>query len=175
MSEKNPIICIIDDNLEDRALFRGYLLQDTDYHYSIYEEDTGEKGLALCRAVRPDCILLDYNLPDINGLAFLAALVDEAESVPFAVVMLAGLEEESSALRAVKNGAQDYLVKSEMTPGNLFRSIHSAIERTSIRRIVERQRLDLERKNQETQAFAYALAHDLRAPLRAISSFGQIL
>ncbi|GCE20333.1 hybrid sensor histidine kinase/response regulator [Dictyobacter kobayashii] len=175
MAEKNPTICIIDDNPEDREIFRRYLLQDTRYHYQCYEEETGEEGLALCKRIQPDCILLDYKLPDIDGIEFLAGLVDASGSVPFAVIMLAGLGDEGIALQAMKSGAQDYLVKDEMTPGNLFRAIHNAIERTAMRRSLEKHQQDLEQKNQEIQAFAYALAHDLRAPLRAITGFSQIV
>ncbi|GCE27858.1 hypothetical protein KDA_33420 [Dictyobacter alpinus] len=175
MAEKNPTICIIDDNPVDREVFRRYLLQDTRYHYQFYEEETGEEGIALCRRVQPDCILLDYTLPDINGLEFLAGLVDSSGSIPFAVIMLAGMGDESIALQAMKSGAQDYLVKNEMTPGNLFRAIHNAIERSTMRRTLEKHQQDLEQKNQEIQAFAYALAHDLRAPLRAITGFSQIV
>jgi signal transduction histidine kinase len=176
MAEKNSTICIIDDNPEDRAVFQRYLLQDTDYDYQIFIADTGEEGLELCRQVQPDCILLDYKLPDIDGLEFLAQLADvQTGLVSFAVIMLAGLDDEETALQAMKSGAQDYLVKDEMTPGNLFRAIHNAIERTMMRQVMEQQRRDLESKNQEVQAFAYALAHDLRAPLRAITGFAQIV
>lgn len=175
MIQKDPKICIIEDSAEEWAVFRRYLLQDTDYRYSFFEEESGERGLVLCRTVQPDCILLDSTLPDIDGLEFLSELADESGLVTFPVIMLTSVGDEAVALEAMKRGAQDYLVKDEMTPGNLFRAIHNAIERSAMRRIVEQQRQDLERKNQEIEAFAYALAHDLRAPIRAISSFGQIV
>ncbi|GHO45299.1 hybrid sensor histidine kinase/response regulator [Ktedonospora formicarum] len=175
MTGKEPIICIIEDNPADRAVFRRYLLQDVDYSYQFYEEETGEGGVELCRKIHPDCVLLDYNLPDMDGLEFLDELIESENTIPYPVIMLTGLGNEAVAVRAMKMGAQDYLVKDEMTPGNLFRAIHSAIERNSLMRTLERQREDLERKNQEIQAFAFALAHDLRTPLRAISGFAQII
>ena len=127
MITKHLTICIIDDNPLDREMFKRYLLQDTDYTYIFFEEETSEQGLALCQNVEPDCILLDYYLPDGDGLEFLTALTDENDSVPFTVVVLAGINDESAALDAMKRGAQDYLVKNEMTAGNLFRAVHQAV------------------------------------------------
>ena len=174
-TDKNPTICIIEDSPEDREMFRRYLLQDSEYSFHLYECDTGEQGLELCQRIQPDCILLDYNLPDINGIEFLDELTDNDGSMRFPVIMLTGLGDEEVALLAMKRGAQDYLVKGEMTAGNLFRAIHNAIQRNAMRQQMEQQSYILEQKNQEIQAFAYALAHDLRAPLRAISGFAQIV
>lgn len=172
---QNPILCLIDDNPEDRANIRRYLLQDTNYHYHILEAETGEMGIELCRRMRPDCILLDYNLPDMNGLEVLTPLADVDGNMPYPVIVLTDQGNETIAQQTMQRGAQDYLVKSEMTAGNLLRAIHNAIERTTMRRIMEQQHHNLEQKNQEIQAFAYALAHDLRAPLRAIGGFAQIV
>lgn len=178
MATRNPkksILCLIDDNPEDRAMIRRYLLQDTNYHYSILEAETGEEGLALCKSAKPDCILLDYDLPGLDGLAVLNALTGDDGTVPYAVIMLTDQGNEAIAQQATQHGAQDYLVKGEMTAGNLLRAIHNAIERTMMRQIMEQQHRNLAQRNQEIQAFAYALAHDLRAPLRAIGGFAQIV
>ena len=107
MADKEPKICIIEDNPEDRAIFRRYLLQDTDYSYRFFEEETGEKGLELCRAIQPDCILLDYNLPALDGLDFLLELTDSHGSVHFAAIMLTGIGDEKVAMQAMQRGAQE--------------------------------------------------------------------
>jgi CheY-like chemotaxis protein len=74
MSHNQRKILIVDDCLEDRETYRHYLQRDNKYTYKILQAETGEEGLALCRQELPDAILLDYMLPDINGLEFLSEL-----------------------------------------------------------------------------------------------------
>ena len=68
MIDNQRTILIIDDCLEDRETYRRYLLQDSLYSYTILEEEYGENGLKLCKLIKPDAILLDFLLPDIDGL-----------------------------------------------------------------------------------------------------------
>jgi diguanylate cyclase (GGDEF)-like protein len=74
-----------------------------------------------------DCVLLDLSLPDARDLEGLLELQEVAPDVP--VVILSGLEDEELAVRAVRNGAQDYLPKSNADAGRLARAIQYAIER----------------------------------------------
>jgi diguanylate cyclase (GGDEF)-like protein len=74
-----------------------------------------------------DCVLLDLTLPDARDLEGLLELQEVAPDVP--VVILSGLEDEEMAVRAVRNGAQDYLPKSNADAGRLARAIQYAIER----------------------------------------------
>jgi diguanylate cyclase (GGDEF)-like protein len=74
-----------------------------------------------------DIALLDLGLPDAQELEALSSLVGAAPDLPF--VILTGTENEALALQAVKNGAQDYLVKGQATPEVVVRAIRYAIER----------------------------------------------
>lgn len=58
----------------DRTIYRSYLQQETSFAYTVWEAESTEAALRLCRSQPPDSIVLDYLLPDRNGLEFLSSL-----------------------------------------------------------------------------------------------------
>ncbi len=119
-------LLIVDDNPDDRVLYKRLLQTANGIEWSIVESETGEEGLDLCKKENPDCVLLDYILPDIDGLEFLLQLKYRSVSVP--VIMLTGQGDETIAVLALKEGAKDYLVKDVMTPASLKESILNCLE-----------------------------------------------
>jgi CheY-like chemotaxis protein len=73
MERIQPIILIVDDSPVDRATYRRFLLQK-DGAYTILEAELGIEGLDLCQCHQPDLMLVDYRLPDLDGVAFLTEL-----------------------------------------------------------------------------------------------------
>jgi len=119
-------LLIVDDNPDDRFLYKRLLQKVNGVNWSIVESESGEDGLDLCKKENPDCILLDYILPDIDGLEFLLQLKNMSLSAP--VIMLTGQGDETVAVLAMKEGARDYLVKDVLTPASLKRTILNCIE-----------------------------------------------
>ena len=76
---------------------------------------------------RPDCVLLDLNLPDATGIDALERIGKSDPAIP--IVVLTGLNDEHFGISAVASGAQDYLVKGRVEPATLRRSLLYAIER----------------------------------------------
>lgn len=111
MTKPQIRILIIDDDIVDRKACQRALAQNPDYDFILSEAETGREGLQLTHAERPDCILLDYRLPDLDGLEFLAELRDEVGEIPIPVMMLTGADNALVAVEAMKRGAKDYLVK----------------------------------------------------------------
>ncbi len=137
-------LLIVDDSPEDRALYRRLLAQGSEHAYEFLEAETGEEGLAAARAEQPDCLLLDYRLPDVDGLEFLSRL-EAARPIP--VIVLTGQGNESVAVEAMKGGALDYLLKGEVAADRLRHAVDNAIEKVSLRRKVEERTAELAEAN----------------------------
>ncbi len=131
-------VVIVDDSPEDRTAFRRYLSQDPHCDYQIEERERGEDGLDRVRSGSPpDCLLLDFNLPDMDGLEFLSEL-GNAEGLGCAVVMLTGGGNESVAVDAMKRGAQDYLIKGRFSAEALRQTVRNALEKFELQRNLRR-------------------------------------
>lgn len=120
-------ILIVDDCPEDRLLIRR-CMASAPQGFVFSETDMGEVGLRLCKEQTPDCVLLDYQLPDLNGLEFLSALRhdDKVHTIP--VILFTGQGNESIAVQAMKTGAHDYLVKQDISPASLQRAVYDALQ-----------------------------------------------
>jgi signal transduction histidine kinase len=144
-------ILIVDDSPEDRELYRRYLRSDPDHRYEFVETEHGAEGLRLCERDQPDCLLLDYRLPDLDGLSFLQQMTCAVDNVKVPVIVLTGQGNEAVAVEAMKNGAQDYLLKNAITPAGLLRSVQHAIDKVTLLRSVRRRTQELSEANAELQ------------------------
>jgi PAS domain S-box-containing protein len=158
-------LLIVEDFAPDRELYQRALSQDSSCVYRLLEAESVEAGLALCRVSTGeatsatlstsaptsviDAILLDYGLPDGDGLAFLAELDTQSNGNSPPVVMLTGVGNQGVAVRAMKLGAEDYLVKCELTPQLLQSTIRSAIENSRLRRQLQQSQDLLQVNNQQ--------------------------
>ncbi len=122
-------VLIVDNSYEDRQRYENYLLQSKQ-RYTILSESTGNAALDLYQRFHPDIILLEYVLPDMDGLEFLAKLKQKQKQHSYIppVIMITGCGNENIAVRAIKSGFQDYLVKQQVTAELLNSTINSAIE-----------------------------------------------
>ncbi len=160
-------VLIIDDSLEDcesytRALSR---IRAGSLSYRFTQCHDGAEGLRLMREVEPDCVLLDYGLPGSDGLKVLTQMRQMGFATP--IIILTGQGSETVAVEAMRKGAQDYIVKTQISGDFLHRIIGNACTRQAL---VER----VQKQQDALRLFTRALAHDLKEPLRTIRCFTQL-
>ncbi|MGI4862683.1 MAG: response regulator [Janthinobacterium lividum] len=166
-------VLLVDDNEHDRTLYKRYLKpQPGEERLELHEVSSGEEALALFAQVRPDCVLLDYNLPDANGLALLESLQKLGPPNSLCVVMITGGGSETLAVRALNAGALDYLIKGHFDRELLTKTVRHAIEKNewrqyqgSYHRQLQAANQQLARTNADLDNFVYAASHDLRQPV----------
>ena len=136
----NPVLrlLIVDDNPDDLDRMRR-MLANSKHRFQIIEAETGTAALKICQENPPDCVLLDYHLPDFEAPDFLAEL--GGEKLPWCpVVVITGLTDGLSGAEIIKQGAQDFIGKSWINPESLVRAIENAIERYQLLRELRDQK-----------------------------------
>ncbi|MDZ8086902.1 MAG: PAS domain S-box protein [Nostoc sp. DedQUE12b] len=133
-------ILLIDDCAEDREAYRRFLEQDSLYTYRFLEFEAGKPALKCCQQEIPDIVLLDFALPDRDGLKFIQQFRECHSNTQTAVIVLTEQGDEISAVRAMTSGVQDYLVKKKLTPEVLQGAIHHAVQRMDLIRQLEQSR-----------------------------------
>ncbi len=124
----NKPLLIVDDSEADRALFR-HLIERSHSRFcpEFIEADSIDKAVALLDEHEPYCCIVDYNLPGKNGFDFLRIIRSEPRFTSIPVVILTGEGDEVVAVEMLQNGAQDYLVKKDLTAERLIFSINNAV------------------------------------------------
>jgi DNA-binding NtrC family response regulator len=129
-SEAGPHVLLIEDNPGDALLVRLMLEKAWPGGFELDHAQTLAEGLARLAVNEPSCVILDMSLPDADGLHGLHQVLTRSAAVP--VVVYTGRDDEQLAVRAVAEGAQDYLVKGAIDAASLRRSLLYAAERARV-------------------------------------------
>ena len=166
MSAHDTNILLVEDNLGDAGLLRAALSDDAseEFTFTLAHVTRLSEAVSALRRSAFDVVLLDLSLPDSQGLETVVGVRDAAPVIP--IVVLTGLSDDKVAIEALRNGAEDYLVKGQVDSGLLARSISHAIER-------KRVQTQIKRREQEQQALreinlALSSTLELRAVLEIL-------
>jgi DNA-binding response OmpR family regulator len=146
-------LLLIEDNPADARLLAENLCVPHDDQFHCTNVAMLAEAIRYLASDRFDLILLDLSLPDSQGLDTVRAVAEQARGTP--IVVLTGVDDETLGVAAVRNGAQDYLVKGQADARMLVRAIRYAIERRRSEEELERYRDHLEELvGQRTTALA---------------------
>jgi len=132
-------ILLVEDNLKDAQLLREYLAEVGAERLRVIQVSRLSEALKCIGHESFDVILLDLSLPDSQGLETLNKVNFAASNIP--IVVLTGLNDEQLAVQAVRQGAQDYLVKGHFEGELLVRAVQYAIERKQTEEALRQQYL----------------------------------
>jgi K+-sensing histidine kinase KdpD len=181
-------VLLIEDNEIDARLIREYLKNASRHEeneasstmYDLTMKNSLSSGLEFLSANDVDAVLLDLNLPDSVGLDTFFNIYKNKSKIP--ILILTGLCDREMAVKAVREGAGDYLVKGEVDDRLLRRSISYAIERkkseeelllaqSNLEKKVQERTIELKERYDEIEQLVYAISHDLILPLVTIKGF----
>ncbi|MBD2336965.1 PAS domain S-box protein [Calothrix sp. FACHB-156] len=138
-------ILIVDDAQDDRVIYHRYLNRETRYTYHVIEAESVSEALELYDRNLPDLVVLDYQLPDNDGMVFLREWQQRYNNTLVPVVMLTGNENTTAAVEAMKLGAQDYWLKNHLTADLFCQGVRTVLEQLQLKRQLffqqEQQRL----------------------------------
>ena len=159
-------VLIVDDSAADRALLRTILGRAG---YTVYEVAHGADAVQKAREIRPHIVVLDVNLPDLNGLAVCRAIRADAEIGSVPVLMLTVRDDDTDVLAGLEAGADDYVAKDSA----------GAIVLGRVRRLIQfRQMSSMAMLNQQLVQVGRLLAgivHEIRGPLAVIRGSAEVL
>src|SRR5271170_6206931 len=169
MEHEPAHVLLIEDNSGDADLVRLRLVEGKS-PVQVNCVPRLADALACLDAETPTLVLLDLNLPDCHGTETFRQIMRKAPNVP--VVILSGQDDQALAMKAVRLGVQDYLIKGEITSKHLERALRYAAERQGLLRSLETVRKQqLEFKNR----FLSHVSHELRTPLTCIHQYVTLL
>jgi two-component system, sensor histidine kinase and response regulator len=171
-------ILVVDDNEANRALARSTL---EDEGYAVVLATGGEEGMAAFERERPDCVLLDVRMPDVDGFAVCRRIRALPHGAGTPVLFLTALRDVDTFDQALRAGGDDFLTKP-VRPTELVVRVQTALK---LRRLgaelreqydlLKRQRDDLVRLQLQKERLMAFVVHDLKNPVNAMDLHAQLL
>jgi signal transduction histidine kinase len=166
MADEVINVLLVEKDLSAGGFVRNTLSEcSNSIRFCTETADNISDAIGLIEEKNFDIVLLGVELPDSSGPDFVREIRKLKPYMP--IVLITNSGDEEAAVEAIKNGADDYLVK-----GKIFKDVLSRSIRYSIERKKERQRSleEIQSVNRELKDFAYIVSHDLKAPLRGIKT-----
>ena len=163
-------ILVVDDDPMLRNLIKLRLKRRG---YVVHEADDGEQAVPVFKQCLPEIVLMDANMPGVDGFTATQAIKNLPEAKNTPIIMVSGLEDDESVDRAFSVGAVEYITKPICWP-LLIHRLANICAATQAKQEIMQAKLNADRANQSKSEFLANMSHELRTPMHAILSFASM-
>lgn len=157
-------ILVVDDQRFDRARLKR-LISGLEFETHVVEADRLESMGTMLQRDKFDLILVDYNLPDGNGLMALDAIRLDAKNRHAATIMVAGDGQTDVAIEALKRGCSDYITKDDLSPASFKKATINALQKSSLSVGIETQDVKRQQIEAVLERFSTECASEIKPVL----------
>jgi len=167
--ERSHTILIVDDNPMNVDILKEATTAIGQNALSAYN---GQEALHQIQEIKPDLILLDIMMPEMNGYTVMDILKSQPDTANIPVIIISALDRIEDRVQGLLKGSQDYITKPfELT--EVQARISAALRTKDLQDQLIKERNELAAVNQELSHFTTIASHDLQVPLRKIGIFAQ--
>ena len=167
----NPLILIVDDIPRNLQVL-GNILKNEGYETAV--ATSGKQALATIEKAKPDLILLDIMMPDMDGYEVCRQIKSHTDYKDIAIIFLTGKSDSGEIVKGFNLGASDYITKP-FQKSELMARVRTQLEIKAYRDTIEEQNEQLNRHNANKDRLFSIISHDLRSPFQGLLGLTQIL
>jgi two-component system, sensor histidine kinase and response regulator len=168
---RDKVILMIDDIPQNLDLLRSILQK---HDIKVLTAVNGKEGLSIANSEKPDLILLDIKMPEMDGYEVCETLKSDPETKDIPVIFISGGSRKEEIIKGLRIGAVDYITKPFNTD-ELMARVHTHLELKYSKDLISRQNEELKELNAMKDKFFSTMAHDLKNPLSSVLGFSEIL
>ena len=167
----NSKILIVDD-IPANVKILGKLMQNNGF--TVFVATSGESAVSTAKKVLPDLILMDLNMPDMDGIEAVKQIKSNLNERDIPIIFTTAVDDSDKIIEGFEAGAADYVVKP-FNHSELIQRIKTHLKTKKFQDAIILSRIELEKLNQNKDRFFNIISHDIKSPLSAVYNLSKNL